>query len=139
MDPIRRTILATGVVATAVATAGTRLFAQQTGQGGTAMGTFEKGGVRIHFEEAGSGFPLLVIAGGGLNSTIAGLSGSASPFNPMEEFKAQFRCIASDLRNANGGQSSGPLEADRPWDSYTDDHLALMDHLGINKFMVLGF
>jgi pimeloyl-ACP methyl ester carboxylesterase len=139
MDPIRRTILATGVAATAVAAAPARLFAQATGQGGTAMGFYEKGAVRIHFEEAGSGFPLLVIAGGGLNSTISGLSGSASPFNPMEQFKAEYRCIASDLRNANGGQSSGPLEADRPWDAYADDHLGLMDHLGIDKFLVLGF
>jgi pimeloyl-ACP methyl ester carboxylesterase len=139
MDPIRRTILATGVAATAVAAAPARLFAQGAGQGGTAMGFYEKGAVRIHFEEAGSGFPLLVIAGGGLNSTISGLSGSASPFNPMEQFKAEYRCIASDLRNANGGQSSGPLEADRPWDAYTDDHLGLMDHLGIDKFLVLGF
>jgi pimeloyl-ACP methyl ester carboxylesterase len=138
MDPIRRTILTTGVAATAAAAAGTRLFAQQTGQGGAAMGNYEKGGVRIHFEEAGSGFPLLVIPGGGLNSTIAGLSTSV-PFNPMVDFKAEYHCITQDLRNAKGGQSSGPLEADRPWDSYTDDHLALMDHLGIDKFFVLGF
>jgi pimeloyl-ACP methyl ester carboxylesterase len=139
MDPIRRTILTTGVAATAAAAAGTRLFAQQAGQGGAAMGMYEKGAVRIHFEEAGSGYPLLVIAGGGLNSTIASLSGPSSPFNPMEVFKADYHCIAADLRNANGGQSSGPLEADRPWDSHTDDHLALMDHLGIDKFMVHGF
>jgi pimeloyl-ACP methyl ester carboxylesterase len=138
MDPIRRTILATGAAATAMAAA-PRVFAQQAGQGGTAMSVFEKGGVRIHFEEAGSGFPLLLIAGGGLNSTISGFSGSSSPFNPIEEFKAEYRCIASDLRNANAGQSTGPLEIDRPWDAYTDDHLGLMDHLGINKFMVLGF
>jgi pimeloyl-ACP methyl ester carboxylesterase len=103
------------------------------------MGTYEKGGVRIHFEEAGSGFPLLLIAGGGLNSTISGFTSSTSPFNPIEEFKAEYRCIASDLRNANAGQSTGPLEIDRPWDAYTDDHLGLMDHLGIDKFMVLGF
>jgi pimeloyl-ACP methyl ester carboxylesterase len=102
------------------------------------MGSYEKGDVRIHFEEAGSGFPLLVIPGGGLNSTIAGLDKS-SPFNPMVDFKADYHCIAADLRNASGGQSSGPLEAERPWDSITDDHLGVMDHLGIDKFMVLGF
>jgi pimeloyl-ACP methyl ester carboxylesterase len=138
MDSIRRTILTTGAAATAMAAA-PRLFAQQTEQGGATMGTYEKGGVRIHFEEAGSGFPLLLIAGGGLNSTISGFTSSTSPFNPIEEFKAEYRCIASDLRNANAGQSTGPLEIDRPWDAYTDDHLGLMDHLGIDKFMVLGF
>ena len=98
----------------------------------------ERGDVRIHYEEAGSGFPLLVIPGGGLNSTIEGLR-TSHPFNPLDEFKDGYRVIAADLRNANGGQSTGPLEADRPWDAYTDDHLGLMDHLGIRQFMVLGF
>ena len=137
MDPIRRTILATGAAATAVAAA-PRVFAQQTGQDAAAVSFYEKGAVRIHFEEAGSGFPLLLIADGGLNSTISGLTRS-SPFNPIEDFKGEYRCIASDLRNASGGHSSGPLEIDRPWDAYTDDHLGLMDHLGIDKFMVMGF
>src|SRR5258705_5352711 len=134
-DPIRRKILKTGAAATVTAAAA-RVFAQQTGQGGAAMSFYEKGPVRIRYEEAGSGFPLLLIAGGALNSRIAVLN---NPFNPIEEFKGEYRCIASDLRNANGGQSSGPLEIDRPWDAYTDDHLDLMDHLGIEKFMVLGF
>src|SRR5437763_12794352 len=101
------------------------------------MPFYEKGDVRIHYEEAGSGFPLMVIPGGGLNSTVAGLANH--PFNPLEEFNGEYRVIAADLRNANGGQSSGPLEIDRPWDAYTDDHIGLMDHLGIREFMVLGF
>ena len=101
------------------------------------MPFYEKGAVRIHYEEVGSGVPLLVIPGGGLNSTVAGLANH--PFNPMEEFKNEYRVIAADLRNANGGQSSGPLEVDRPWDAYTDDHLGLMDHLGVREFIVLGF
>src|SRR5436305_6651883 len=137
MDAIRRTLLTTGAAATAVAAA-PRAFAQQTAQGGAAMSLYERGAVRVRYEEAGSGFPLLLIAGGGLNSTIANLTGN-SPFNPIEEFKGEYRCIAADLRNANGGQSLGPLDTDRPWDAYTDDHLGLMDHLGIGKFMVLGF
>src|SRR6202048_2599098 len=136
MDSIRRTILTTGAAATAMA-ATPRVFAQQTGEGGAAMSFYEKGPVRIHYEEAGSGFPLLLIAGGGLSSTISGLA--RAPFNAIEELKGEYRCIASDLRNANAGQSSGPLEIDRPWDAYTDDQRGLMDHLGIDKFMVLGF
>jgi pimeloyl-ACP methyl ester carboxylesterase len=132
MDPIRRNILATGAAATALA-ATQGVFAQQAGQGSF----FEKGPVRIHYEVAGSGFPLLLIAGGGLNSTMSGLT--RGPFDAIAEFKGEYRCVASDLRNAMGGQSSGPIEIDRPWDSYTDDHLGLMDHLGIDKFMVMGF
>src|SRR5271155_399974 len=136
-DPTRRDILAAGAVATAMAAA-PQLFAQQSGKGGAAARFYEKGPVRIHYEEAGSGFPLLLIAGGGLNSNISGLI-SGSPFNPVEEFKGEYRCIFADLRNANGGQSSGPLEIGRPWDAYADDQLGLLDHLGIEKFMVLGF
>jgi pimeloyl-ACP methyl ester carboxylesterase len=102
------------------------------------MPFYQRGDVRIHYEEAGSGFPLLLIPGGGLNSTISFFTGRA-PFNAIEEFKSEYRCITADLRNANGGQSSGPLEIDRPWDAYTDDQLGLMDHLGIKEFLVMGF
>src|ERR1700726_3823008 len=137
MDSNRRTILTTGAAATAIA-AVPRALAQQGGQGGGATSFYEKGAVRIHFEEAGSGFPLLLIPGGGLNSTISNFTRN-SPFNPIEEFKGEYRCITADLRNANSGQSVGPLEIDRPWDAYADDQLGVMDHLGIGKFMVMGF
>ena len=129
MDKTRRQILKTGAAATVVAAA-PRVFAQSA-SGGTGS-FYERGPVRIHFEEFGSGIPLMLIAGGGLNSTIAGLT---NPFDAIGEFKAEYRCIAADLRNANAGQSSGPLEIDRPWDAYTDDHIGLMDHLRIDKFM----
>src|SRR5262245_32073141 len=136
MDKVRRKLLKAGAAATAMATA-SRVLAQ-TGQGAGAMSFYEKGPVRIRYEESGKGFPLLLIAGGGLNSSIDGLK-SGNPFDAIGEFKNEFRCIYSDLRNANTGQSTGPLEIDRPWDAYTDDHIGLMDHLRIDKFMVLGF
>jgi pimeloyl-ACP methyl ester carboxylesterase len=135
MDRLRRKILKSGAAATVVAAA-PRVFAQPAGHGGPGMSFYEKGPVRIHYQETGSGFPLLLIAGGGLNSTIAGLK---SPFDAIGEFSGEYRCIAADLRNAVTGQSAGPLETDRPWDAYTDDHLGVMDHLGVDKFMVMGF
>jgi pimeloyl-ACP methyl ester carboxylesterase len=136
MGSTRRTVLAAGAVAAATAAA-PRVFAQQTGAQGTGT-FFEKGAVRIYYEEAGSGFPLMLIPGGGLNSTIAGLQGG-NPFPAIDEFKGEYRCITADLRNAPNGQSTGPVEVDRPWESYADDQLGLMDHLGIDKFMVMGF
>src|SRR4051812_16033603 len=134
MDPTRRTILTAGVAAAAAA-AVPRLFAQQAATPGKF---YERGPVRIYYEEAGSGVPLLLLPGGGLNATIGFFSGN-SPFNAINEFKSDYRCIAADLRNAPSGQSAGPVEVDRPWDSYADDQLGLMDHLGIDRFMVMGF
>jgi pimeloyl-ACP methyl ester carboxylesterase len=134
MDPTRRKILKTGAAATVMAAAAPGVFGQ--GASGEAGSVYERGPVRIHYQEFGSGFPLMLIAGGGLNSTIAGLN---NPFDAIGEFKGEYRCIAADLRNAYSGQSSGPLEIDRPWDAFTDDHIGLMDHLRIDKFMVMGF
>ena len=101
------------------------------------MPIYENGNVKIHYEEAGAGFPLLVIPGGGLNATIAGLANHA--FNPLEVFSNSYRVIALDIRNANGGEGEGPLDIERTWDGFTDDQLSLMDHLGIDRFLVMGF
>jgi len=137
VDKTRRDLLKTGAAATLMAAA-PKVFSQQNQQGTEQMSFYERGNVRIHYEDTGSGFPLLLIPGGGLNSTIANMK-RGNPFNPIEEFAGDYRFITADLRTANSGYSSGPLEIDRPWDSFTDDHLGLMDHLGIDKFMVLGF
>ena len=64
-----------------------------------------KGNVRIRYEETGSGFPLLVTPGGGLNSRVS--NWPTAVFNAMEVFKDEFRCITMDQRNANGGESTG--------------------------------
>src|SRR5262245_17204680 len=89
MDPVRRKVLATGAAATAMAAA-PQVFAQQTGQvGGGSVSFYEKGNIRIRYQEIGSGFPLLVTPGGGLNSRIS--NWPTAVFNAMETFKNDFR------------------------------------------------
>jgi pimeloyl-ACP methyl ester carboxylesterase len=138
-DTTRRDFLTTSAALAAAAAAG-RALGQSAAQA-TVPSTkvYERGDVRIRYVDTGGrGFPLLVIPGGGLNSTIQSLI-SSHPFNPIAEFQDEFRVITADLRNAYAGESTGPLEADRPWDAYTDDHIGIMDHLGLDRFMVLGF
>ncbi len=101
------------------------------------MPFYQKGDVRIRYEETGSGFPLLVIPGGGLNSRVS--NWQTAVINAMEEFKGDFRCITMDQRNAVGGESTGPVPVDNAWDAFADDQLGLMDHLGIGKFFYMGY
>jgi pimeloyl-ACP methyl ester carboxylesterase len=136
MDLTRRELIAAGAAVAATTAIPNVLGQQPAGRGNGKF--YEKNGVRIYYEEAGSGFPLMLLPGGGLNSTIAFFTGNA-PFNAIEEFKREYRCITADLRNAPTGQSTGPVDVERPWESYADDQLGLMDHLGIDKFMVMGF
>ena len=135
IDRIRRNILTTGAAVAAVAAA-PRVFAQQTGAGGAGFSFYERGNVRIRYQEAGSGFPLLCTPGGGLNSRIAGWQNAV--INAMDAFKNDFRCITMDQRNATGGESTGPVPVDNPWDAFADDQLGLMDHLGIRQFVFFG-
>ena len=100
------------------------------------MPFYENGDVRIHYEEAGAGFPLLVTPGGGLNSRMSNWGTAA--FDAMDVFKDDFRCITMDQRNANGGESSGPIQIEDPWGAFATDQLGLMDHLGIREFFFLG-
>lgn len=101
------------------------------------MPVYEKGDVRIQYEDTGGGFPLLVTPGGGLNSRMD--NWPRAVFNAMEAFKGDFRCITMDQRNANGGGSRGPLAVDDPWGGFADDQLGLMDHLGVGQFAYMGY
>jgi len=90
--------------------------------------------VTLHYEHAGDGFPLLLLPPGGLTADIAYWQRVA--FNAFEIFQRGFHAIAVDERHA--GQSFGPIELDDPWGGYARDHLGLMNHLGIERFHVLG-
>ena len=98
------------------------------------MPLFERGATTIYYEEHGRGFPLLLLAPGGMLSTVAMWPHAA--INPLEVYGDDFRLIAMDQRNA--GQSTGPLDVGDPWGSYVGDQLALVDHLGIDTFGVMG-
>ena len=104
---------------------------------GAKVGFYEKGGVRIRYAEIGSGFPLLATPGGGLNSRIINWP-TMAVINIMAEFKNDFRVITMDQRNANSGESAGPITVDDPWDALADDQLGVMDHLGIGRFFFFG-
>jgi pimeloyl-ACP methyl ester carboxylesterase len=101
------------------------------------MPAFEHHGARIHYEEFGQGFPILTFAPAGLQSVIDVWSEPSAPINPTTEFASSYRVIAMDQRNA-GGQSRAPISAADGWDSYTADHIALLDHLRINRCHLYG-
>jgi len=98
------------------------------------MPTFKRADVSIYYEEYGRGYPILLFAPGGMRSSIEFWANS--PFDPTREFAANFRVIAMDQRNA--GKSAGPISADNGWDTYTGDHIALLDHLGIEQCNLMG-
>jgi len=103
------------------------------------MPFYEYGDVKIHYEDTGgTGFPLLALAGGGFNSSLANWAGPNGPFNAPVVFGNDFRVITMDQRNSLTGESTGPIQVNDPWDAFAKDHLGLMDHLGISEFSVLG-
>lgn len=98
------------------------------------MTEFARGDAHLHYDDHGSGFPILLIAPGGMRSE-AGFW-SRTPWNPIEQLATRYRVIAMDQRNA--GRSTGPIEPGHSWDTYTADQFALMDHLGAPRFHVAG-
>ncbi len=98
------------------------------------MPLFEYDSTSIYYEEHGRGFPLLLIAPGAMNSIVEMWANAT--INPLALYRDAFRLIAMDQRNA--GRSFGPLELSDPWGAYARDQLALLDHLGIDRFHVMG-
>jgi pimeloyl-ACP methyl ester carboxylesterase len=98
------------------------------------MPFLQRGGASIYYEEYGSGYPILTLAPGSLSSTID--AWHRSPWDPTVELASEYHVIAMDQRNA--GQSRAPISAGDNWDTYLADHLALLDHLGIEKAHIMG-
>ncbi len=96
---------------------------------------------QIYFEEHGSGHPLLLLAPGGLRSRI-GLwhhthEGKVRTWpDPIAELSKTYRVIAMDQRNA--GQSRAPISGRDDWNTFAQDHLGLLDYLGVDRFHVMG-
>ena len=98
------------------------------------MPYLHRGDVSVYYETRGHGYPLLLFPPGGMNATIDWWQ--RAPFNPVEVFSGDYWTITLDQRNA--GRSSGPLDMDDPWGSYARDHVELLNHLGIERCLVLG-
>ena len=105
------------------------------------MPLLESENTEIYYEEYGSGYPILLFAPGGMWSQSSRwhdpVEGPPRVWNDWTIALAEnHRVIAMDQRNA--GRSRAPIEADHGWHSYAADHLALMDHLGFDRFNILG-
>jgi pimeloyl-ACP methyl ester carboxylesterase len=101
------------------------------------MPSFTHGDATIYYEEYGQGFPILTFAPAGLQSVIDVWNRPMAPINPIKEFAGEYRVIAMDQRNA-GGRSRAPITAQDGWHSYLSDHIALLDHLGIERCHLYG-
>jgi pimeloyl-ACP methyl ester carboxylesterase len=98
------------------------------------MATYQHDDVSLHYEVHGKGDPVLLFAPGGMRSAIGVWDNM--PWNPIDVLADEFQVIAMDQRNA--GQSTAPVGPDDGWATYTADHIALLDHLGIERCHLLG-
>ena len=98
------------------------------------MPILEREGARIRYEVQGEGDPLLMIAPGGMRSALD--LWQRLPLDLVGLLAESHRVVTMDQRNA--GESTAPVSGNDGWDMYTADQLALMDHLGAERFVVVG-
>ena len=69
------------------------------------MPYFREGEIELYYETHGDGYPVLLIAPGGMRSAIP--LWDNAPWNPVEQLRKSYRVIVMDQRNA--GRSRGPV------------------------------
>jgi pimeloyl-ACP methyl ester carboxylesterase len=90
-------------------------------------------GINIHYREQGEGPVLLLIHN--LTSNIDGFEGN------FPELSKYYRVVAADIRgHGRTQQEEDPEKAPAfyNFDRMAEDHIALLDHLGIDKFHLFG-
>lgn len=97
------------------------------------MPIIELNGIKINYRDEGEGDPLVLIHN--LTSNIKGFDRN------IPEFARRYRTVAADLRGH--GETTHEEDPVRAVDFYTfdklvDDQLALLDHLGIERFHLFG-
>ncbi|MGQ0838760.1 alpha/beta fold hydrolase [Actinokineospora sp.] len=90
-------------------------------------------GARIHYETHGTGFPVLLLAPGGVSSQIE--SWDATAFDPVRELAEHFQVIAMDQRHA--GRSAAPALPFR-YEQTVGDQLAVLDAVGADRAHVFA-
>lgn len=86
----------------------------------------EVDGARIRYEDTGSGEPIILIAGFGAIHSY---------WNGMVRLLEGYRVITLDNRGSGETEYNGAFSMD----DLADDVVALADHLGIDRFHVLGW
>ncbi len=93
-----------------------------------------RGDAELYYEVHGSGFPVLALAPGGMRSSAPYWPNMT--WDPVAQLADKYQVIVMDQRNA--GQSTAPVSGSDGWADYTADQLAVLDHLGVDRFHVAG-
>jgi len=96
------------------------------------MAFFDSAGVKIHYEEYGSGEPAVLVHG-------FAASAEANWVTPgcVDSLKPHFRVITLDCRGH--GQSDKPHDPAAYGSEMEDDVIRLMDHLGVQRTRLMGY
>ena len=89
-------------------------------------------GATINFIERGVGPPVLLLAPGGMRSSISNWAGQ--PYDALSKLSSSYRVLAMDQR-CGAGSSDGPLPSG--WETFRDDQLAVLDAAGVTSGCLL--